>query len=208
MKNKIKIIYAEDKEIFRKIIIQDLLPYDIETVAEASNGKELIRQINTNHDIVLLDLEMPIMDGNAAMDYLMEHHPETRIIIVSLHYEELLVEDYIKRGAKGYISKDIFSGDIKILVEAIRTVNAGGLYVHKIVPRKRKYTTVQKEIIPMICQGLTNNQIAEEKGVQVRAVERQRHKIYEKMEGGRAIDFYRYAFSKGLHFLKKIQRNK
>lgn len=210
MNKKVKIIYAEDKTQFRKVIIDDLAYRNIETVFEANNGQELIDNINIEHDIVLLDLAMPVMDGNEAMDYLMEHHPNTKIIIVSLFCNELLFEDYKSRGAKGYISKDVFSSNFNTLIDAIRTVSSGGEYFYAKPENaiKPKYSTVQKEIIPMICHGLTNTEIAKETGKQVRAIEKQRHNIYQKIGGERAIDFYKYAFSIGLQFLKKINWTK
>ena len=153
---------------------------------------------------------MPVMDGNEAMDYLMENHPNIKIIIVSLFCDGLLYDEYRNRGAKGYISKYAFCGNFKILVEAIRTVASGGnyFYTKPEYVNETKYTPVQKEIIPMMCQGLTNKDIAKETGKQVRAIEKQRNKIYKKINGDKAVDFYRYAFSIGLQFLKKIKRNK
>lgn len=208
MKVPIKVIYAEDKDVFRKAVLRQLRPFHIQAVYQASNGRELIQQLEKDHDVILLDLEMPVMDGNAAMDYIMENRPELKVIIISQHYEELLVENYIERGAKGYLSKDAFSGNIEVLVEAVRKVVAGEIYVLPLpaAVSRPKYTEAQKEIIPMICQGMTNSEIAEEKGVQERAIEKQRNKIYSKIGGSKAIDFYKYAFSKGLHFLQRIRR--
>jgi two-component system response regulator DegU len=208
MKNLIRILYAEDSDVLRRVILRQLRSFNITAVGQASNGQDLISLLEKDHDVVLLDLEMPVMDGNATMDYISENAPHLKVIITSFHNEELLMENYIKRGAKGFVSKEAFSHNIEILVEAIRKVAAGEIYVHKdlIYTSKSKYTNAQKEIIAMICQGMTNAEIAKIKGVNERAIEKQRNRIYAKIGGSKAIDFYRYAFSKGLHFLKKIKR--
>ena len=207
-----KIIFTDNVEKYRKVILEELAPFGISCVAEANDGKELLKLLPlVKADVVLLDLEMPVMDGNEALNHIMEKFPETKVIILSMHYEQLLVEDYIMRGARGYIPKDEMAGDINLLVSAIEKVKAGGIFVHHLPQKKQdraiKYSFKQKQMTPMICQGLTNEEIAVEMCIGVRGVEKQKSKIYSQV-GGKAIDFYRYAFSKGLHFLGGFQKRK
>lgn len=201
MRSNIKIIYAEDHVQFRTAIVQELESRGITVIGQCSNGKELIRQRALWPDVVLLDLEMPVMDGNKTLDYIMEHWPKTKVIIVSMHYEELLVENYINRGAMGYISKDAFAGDIELLVKAITKVSEGSTYVHHVPVQREKLSVRQKEMISFMVEGYTNKDIASEIGLTERSVEKQKQKIYQKVGGSRAIDFYKYAFSRGLQFL-------
>jgi len=205
-----KIIFADNVEKYRKVILEELLPYGIVSIGEAANGADLLRLlILLKPDVVLLDLEMPVMDGNEALNEIMIKFPGTKVIIVSMHYEQLLVEDYIFRGAKGYIPKDEIAGDIGLLARAIKKVKEGEIFVHHLPLEKQegsiKYSFKQKQITPLICQGYTNEQISEELSIGVRGVEKHRSKLYSKV-GGKAIDFYRYAFSKGLHFLGRARR--
>ena len=203
----------EDHVQFRTAITQELETFGISVIAQCSHGKELIHQLALRPDVVLLDLEMPVMDGNKTLDYLMKYWPETKVIIVSMHYEELLVENYISRGAKGYISKDAFAGKIDYLVDAIKTVAAGNVFIHHLPTQREKLSPRQKEMITLMVEGYTNKQIASEIGLVERAVEKQKQKIYHKVGGEKAIDFYKYAFSRGLQFLgfkekKNVERVK
>jgi DNA-binding NarL/FixJ family response regulator len=206
----LKIIFTDDVKKYRSVILSELAPLGVDCIGEASNGTELLRLLmRLKPDVVLLDLEMPVMNGNEALSAIMSQYPGTKVIILSMHYEGLLVEDYIRRGARGYISKDEIAGDIGLLAEAIRRVKGGEIFIHHLPEEKQlgaiHYSNQQKKIAPMICQGFTNEQIAEELCIGVRGVEKQRSKIYSKV-GGKAIDFYRYAFSRGLHFLSIVSK--
>lgn len=208
-----KIIFADNVERYRKIIINELLPFDISCVGEASNGAELLKLLSKKRieaDVILLDLEMPVMDGNEALNEIMEKHPNTRVIILSIHYQQILVENYIQRGAYGYVSKADIAGNMNLLAEAIHEVKAGKIFVHHLSQRIQldpiRYSNRQKQLAPMICQGYTNEQMADELNIGVRGVEKLRSKMYSKISGGRAIDFYRYAFSRGLQFLGAMKK--
>jgi len=208
-----QIIFTDNVEKYRKLVLEELKEFNIHCIGEAANGLELLRLLKEHHpEVVLLDLEMPVMDGSEALNQIMQLFPETRVIILSMHYESLLVEDYIHRGAKGYLPKDEIAGDISLLAKAIEAVKNGEIFVHHIPPAKDPkaliYSTKQKVIAPMICQGLTNEEIAVEMNIGVRGVEKLRSKIYAKLDGGRAVDFYRYAFSKGLQFLGAARKQK
>ena len=187
------------------MLIQDLVPFNINCIGEARNGKELLALLN-NHapDVVLLDLNMPVMDGNEAMQSIQKLYPTPKVIVLSMHNEEELVDDYVGRGAKGYIPKD--AATVPILVEAITTVHEGGTYIYRLPLLRKKYTPRQIEMIPLICEGLTNKDIGQEVGISERAVEKQRQKIYEKAGATKAVDFYKYAFKQGLDFLNRSLR--
>jgi DNA-binding NarL/FixJ family response regulator len=212
MEKPIQIIFCEDKPRFRKAILDSLEDSSIICIAECGNGKELLEQLtHKKPDVVLLDLEMPVMDGNETMKCISEKYPGVRVIILSMHYEYLLVEDYITRGASGYIPKDEIAGNIGLLIDGIKKVNSGETFIHHLSQEKdplNNYTPTQKVIIPLICEGKTNKQIAEELNILERSVEKQRQKIYEKTNVSKATDFFKYAFSKGLQFLGKRKKKK
>lgn len=206
-----KIVFTDNVERYRKVILDELHPYGIECLGEASNGQELLRLLqHVRPDVVLLDLEMPVMDGNEALNHIMAYFPYTKVIILSMHYEQILVENYIERGAMGYVSKDEIAGNPEILAKAITEVKQGRLFVHHMMEgialETIHYSRRQKEAAPMICKGYTNEEIAEELRMGVRGVEKLRSNLYAKINGGRAVDFYRYAFSRGLHFLGKTRK--
>jgi DNA-binding NarL/FixJ family response regulator len=201
---RVRIIYAEDNTRFRQAVCQELELLKIDILAQVSNGRELLERMSLRPDVVLLDLDMPVMDGSEALGHVITRWPGTRVIIVSMHDEELLIDNYLQRGASGYISKHVFSGDIHHLVTAIRKVARGETYVHPVPLQREKFSDRQKEIVHMIVDGYTNKEIAQETGIIERSVEKQKQKIYNKVGGERAIDFYRYAFSRGLQFLGKV----
>jgi two-component system response regulator DegU len=207
MEKTIRIIFADDKEMWRKHLIQDLAPFDILCIGEAGNGEELLEHLKTKKpDVILLDLRMPVMDGNHTMKLLKDQYPKIKVIILSMHDEEELIHDYLTRGAKGYLSKDELTVDI--LVSAIRKVAASGSYVHKNRTSTEKYSARQLEMIPLLCEGMTNKEIAKEIGITEWGVEKQRQKIYAKTGAKRAVDFYKYAFLQGLDFLGRVIKKK
>jgi DNA-binding NarL/FixJ family response regulator len=205
---KIRILYAEDHLQFRQAVVRELESMNFSIIAQVSNGKELIDKMTLRPDVILLDLQMPVMNGNQALDRIIKSWPDVRVIIVSMHYEELLVENYLERGAKGYISKDAFAGEVELLAEAIKTVMGGGIYVHQRPAEREGFSSRQKQMIPLIIEGYTNKEISEQTGIVERSVEKQKQKIYTKIGGEKAIDFYKYAFSRGLQFLGRVNRRK
>jgi DNA-binding NarL/FixJ family response regulator len=197
---KIRVIYAEDHIGFRQTVIRELNALGIRNVTGVSNGKELIDSMSPRPDVVLLDLQMPVMNGSQTLDQILKNWPGTRIIIVSMHFEEMLVENYLARGAKGYISKDAFAGNMELLVKAIHKVASGKTFRPE-VEEDEKFSPRQKELIPLIVEGYTNKEISARTGILQRSVEKQKQRIYSKVGDGRAVEFYKYAFSRGLQFL-------
>jgi len=209
MEKVIEIIIAEDKELLRKAIAGQLQEHNIRISGEASNGKTLLKLLRSRRpDVVLLDLEMPVMDGNEAMNHIMRDFPETKVLILTLHNDFLLVENYMDRGARGFIPKDEIAGDITILVDAIKQIRAGHIYIHPKLGEKRKFTKRQKDIMPLLFEGKTNEEIACEIGMSKRGMEKSRRRIYEKAGSAHGIEFYKFAFSRGLQFMSRIGRNR
>jgi DNA-binding NarL/FixJ family response regulator len=206
MMHPIKIIFTDDKELFRKAVIDVLHESGkIDCIGEASNGKELLQLLKSKKpDVILLDLDMPVMDGNEAMSEVMRIYPESKILVISYHYESELVEDYLRRGAKGYICKDTISGNIPLLVHAINDINEGHLFVHESPPSKiYSLTRRQKEIIPLMCNDMTNKEIAKELGINERSVEKHKQRLYNKTNSQGSASFLKHAFRKGLDFLER-----
>jgi len=127
----IKILVAEDNKVVRKGIIGLLnAEPDMQVVADVENGLEAIELLNDGiiPDVVLADLNMPIMDGIALSDQIAVSFNAVKVIILTMHWRVEFVERALKAGAKGYLLKD---GDFEQLMEGIRTVSAGGNFVSK-----------------------------------------------------------------------------
>lgn len=209
MEANIKIIIADDKQVYRDIYLDIIdFPY-MEVIAEAENGEILLEKLKVQHpDIILLDLEMPIMDGNVAFGLIRQHYPKLKIMILSSYFEIALVENYMERGAKGYIPKDVLMGNTNLLIHAIKKIHDGGTFFYEAPTKQEKFTKRQVDIMPLIFEGLTNNEIASELKITERAVEKQKKLIYEKSGADKSVTFFKYAFSRGLQFLSRIYSTK
>lgn len=219
---KIKIALADDHNLFRKGMASVLSQVpDFELVLEASNGQELIDKLTRRlPDVVLLDLEMPVMDGIATTEYIRENHPDVRIIMLTMHDEDRFVLHLLEKGVSGYVLKD---ADLDEVEKAVHRVMDDGVYlndfVSKVMHRKmvNKPTTViknpqtstlynskvllserEKEVLKLICEGLSTAEISEKIFLSPRTVEGHRLRILEKTGTKNTAGMVAYAFKNNL----------
>jgi DNA-binding NarL/FixJ family response regulator len=202
---------ADDHRLFRKGIISLIQSFEgMEVTAEASNGKELLDLLEQHAspiDIVLLDLNMPEMDGVQTMTRLRTLYPQLKIIILSLHAEAPLLCKLFDMGINGYLHKDC---EIDEMHKAISTVYAHDLYMNpqlsetlrKIARHRtegsshaqRIYLTHrEKEILQLICNECTTHEIAEKLAVSVRTVEGHRTNLLQKTGAKNTVSLLIYA---------------
>lgn len=212
----IKVIIADDHEIFRdglRLMLQK--QPDIDLLAEAEDGKELIEQIKQlRPDVVITDVKMPRMDGVAAARHISEHYPTIGIIALTMFDEDDLIVDMLEAGARGYLLKN---ADKNEMVDAVKSVFNNEPYYcrhtsHKLAqmvarskfnPFKHEVKPVfsdrEKEMIVYICDGLTNKEIAEKVFLSVRTVEGLRMKLLEKMNVKNTAGIIIYAIKNNLY---------
>jgi len=103
----IRLALADDQVLFRRgmaMLLRDLP--DVQVVFECGNGEELLTGLRDNAiDIVLLDLEMPVMDGMETMRRVRQDHPKVKVIVLSMHHEEKFIVHLMELGANGYVVK-------------------------------------------------------------------------------------------------------
>lgn len=214
--SKIRIIIADDHEIFRdgfKLMINK--QEDIELVGEAGDGRELIELTNSlKPDVIITDIKMPRMDGIEAAKHLTHDFPDTGVIGLSMFDEEDLIVDMLEAGAKGYLLKNADKNEV---LEAIRTVyqqepyyckHTSGKLAQMIAKskfnpykkaKKIEFSEREIEIIQLICQELTNKEIADKLFLSIRTVEGYRLKIQEKMNVKNSIGLVIYAIRNGFY---------
>jgi DNA-binding NarL/FixJ family response regulator len=208
---KIRIIIADDHQLFRNglKILLDAFP-EFEVIAEASNGEEFTKIIrNTKADVALMDISMPEMDGIEATRRGLRICPDIAIIALSMYGEEEYYNKMVDAGARGFVLKD---SDISEVREAILTVKRGGTYfsqellyhvIQKIKNREIENKSAhlskrEKEILMKICEGLSNQEIAENLFISKRTVDKHRANLLGKTNSKNTASLILYAIKNKL----------
>ncbi len=208
MDNIVKIIIVDDHEIFRSGLKMVLGKLDyVEVVGEAANGQEfldLTRRIVC--DIVLMDIEMPIMTGIDATKVALKENPSLKVIALTMFTEDDYVQSMIDAGVVGFLVKNI---NKDTLHKAITTVAGGGNYyseelfaffsrkfqtkVEKTDGDKVHFTSREKEILQLLSEGLSNKEIAEVLYISERTVVGHKSNMLAKTGCKHAIGLLAYA---------------
>ncbi|MNO31938.1 Transcriptional regulatory protein DegU [compost metagenome] len=131
----IKVLLADDHQLFREGLKRILnMEDDIEVVGECSDGTQVLESCHMyKPEIVLMDINMPLLNGVDATAELREALPEVKVIILSIHDDESYVFETLRKGATGYLLKDM---EAESLINAIRTVAEGNAFIHPKVTGK------------------------------------------------------------------------
>lgn len=191
--SNIQVVLADDHQLFRNGLSILLNAFDdFSVVGEASNGEEVVKIVgNCSCDVVLMDIDMPVLDGIEATRKCIEVNPGIKVIALSMYGEEEYYYRMVEAGAKGFILKD---SDIAEVKEAIITVNNGGNYfsqellynvIQKIKTRETENKMAnlsgrEKEILLKICEGMSNQEIADALFISKRTVDKHRANLLSK----------------------------
>ena len=214
--NAIKILIVDDHQL---IIdgLKSLLANEnnMAIVAEANNGKEAVEIMSKiSVDIVLMDVEMPVMNGWDATKIIVSLYPKIKVIALTTFSEKAIVKKMLSAGASGYILKNIKK---EILIEAIVAVHNGEKYLSSeislallkpsaeevIKPHKQPsslhlLSAREIEILKLIAEGLSNNEIGEKLFISPKTVKAHRENIMQKLDLHNVVGLVRYAIDNGL----------
>ena len=213
MKKRITLLLADDHPVVRKGIASCLSHHDhLQIIGEAADGREALKKIRELvPDLVLMDIDMPHMNGLAVTDLLRKELPKVKVLILSMHSNTDFVLRIIQSGARGYVLKDASTED---LLRAIEAINDGEAFFSPEVARAAlnqyvkgtgtagvqvgQLTNREREVLVHIADGLSNKEIASQLGVGVRTVETHRERIMRKLNIHSIAGLTKFAISQGL----------
>lgn len=213
--SKIRVAIAEDHDLVRQGMVSLLsLEDSVEVVFDVANGQELLDKMEQQEvDVVLLDLDMPVLSGDKVLPVINETYPSTGVLIVSMHYMTDLIYKCVANGANGFLPKQ---SDFEQVVDAIHSICDKGYYFddkvsQTIVSEIKKgnlvdntedeLTAREEEIILLVCEGKKNKEIADILNVSPRTVEGHRRNISEKTRTNNAVELVVFALKNGIYKL-------
>ena len=213
MEAKTKVMIVEDHAIFREGLKRVLneMP-SVELVGEAENGAIFLDMLKkVKPDVVLMDIQMPVMDGIEATEKALKLYPSMKILVISMFGEEEYVYSMVEKGVAGFILK---TSGILDLERAINKISSGQQYYSEeimglLVKKVRSIDSVEKitfsekeiEVLRMLCKGFSNQEIADKLFMSVRTVEGYRNKLLQKTGSPNVINLVIYALKNKLVIL-------
>lgn len=195
---KIRVALADDHELVRAGLRQILeATDDVEVILEASNGQELLEKLKKYKvDVVLLDMEMPVMDGSDTLPEVLNAHPGVKVVILSMHQSNAFIVSMMEKGASGYLLKDMPPSEV---LKALRIVRNEGIYFNAKVSRallgalpgsrfaiesggpvRETLNERELEVLRYICDECTTGEIAEKMFLSPKTIEGYRTQLLEK----------------------------
>ena len=205
MTDRITVLLVDDHVVvrrgFRRLLEDD---GGIVVVGEAGTGPEAIALAREHSpQVVVMDVAMPGMNGIVAMREILAASPGIRVLVLSMHSEQTLVRQALEAGARGYVLKGALDLD---LAAAIKRIAAGERVIDETLTgaegakrqRSRALSPREREVLQLICEGLTNRQIAERLSLSVNTVAVHRANIMSALDVHKTADLVVYAIQHGL----------
>jgi len=212
----LKVILAEDHNIVRngiRMLLEN--EPDFEVIAEATNGREVLDLLekNTAAELILADINMPVMDGIAMLKAVKASYPDIKVVFLTMLDNEKYIIQAFNEGAWGYVFKSVSSEE---LIFSLKQVNNGNRYLCTelaltLLDRSLQESTVfrtqpernidfserEVEVLQLIAEGLTNTEIAEKIFISKRTVEGHRQSLLEKTGSRNTATLIRFAVMQG-----------
>lgn len=219
IKEPIKLLVVDDHPVVRRGMNFSLSKHErIRVIGEAGDGREALRMARELHpDVVLMDIDMPQMNGLAVTDLLRREMPEIKVLILSMHSNSEYAMRIIQCGARGFVLKESQPEEV---ISAIEAVYAGEAHFSPEVARVAlnqvvrsngtpsgancsRLTNREREVLVHIADGLSNKEIATVLEIGVRTVETHRERIMRKLDIHSVAGLTRYAIANGLISIRK-----
>ncbi|WP_294230689.1 response regulator transcription factor [uncultured Chryseobacterium sp.] len=225
MKSQIKLALVDDEQLILEAVKMLLSSEkDISVVAMANNGPDFLETLENSAPedfphIALVDVQMLPMNGFELVEILKEKYPDLKIIILSSHYKTTILGYMVKLGVAAFLPKN---SNRNAFIEAITMVYKNGIFFtpedHQMIfsymnsPTKKRtlfemddeLSDREKEVVKLICQECTNNEIAEKLYISPRTVESHRQRIVEKIGAKNTVGIVIYAIINNIHPLERI----
>ena len=211
MESIIRILVADDHPVVRDGLVAMLSTQpDFRVVGQASTGSEVIANIEiAQPDVVLLDLEMPELDGVEALRQVTSDYPDVRILVFTAFDDDERIVSAVQAGAQGYLLKGSPRDEV---FDAIRVISQGGSLLQPVVASKlmrhvsseaqqadwSRLTGRELEVLELLAEGMTNKEIAVELVITVRTVKFHVSSILRKLEAGNRTEAVRTAAERGI----------
>lgn len=204
--NRIRLILADDHTMFAEGL-KSLLDEEFELLGTVGNGQDLVDITQRlNPEVIIVDISMPVLSGFDAIRRIRDNGSEAKVIFLTMHDDDTLVEEAFRCGGSGYVLKQAAGEE---LVEAIKQVSQGNRYVTPLVKSKRAdrlprganksmITPRQREVLKLISDGLTMKQIAAELEISTRTAESHKYEMMEALGVSTTAELIKYALKVGL----------
>jgi DNA-binding NarL/FixJ family response regulator len=192
---KIKVGLVDDHQLFLKslsILINGLSSFDI--VLEALNGQDLLNKLATSEvqpDILLIDVNMPVLDGVKTAQYITERYPLIKMVALSMKDDDTTIINMIKAGCCSYLMKDIHPADLEKALQSVfykgyynadvSNINYRRLILNANKEATAKLSEKEKKFLQYACSDLTYKQIAAEMNLSERTIDGYREVVFEKL---------------------------
>jgi len=207
----VRILVADDHPVVRDGLVAMLTTQtDFRVVGQASTGREVVANVEiARPDVVLLDLEMPDLDGVEALRQVTVEHPEVKVLVFTAFDDDERIVSAVQAGAQGYLLKGSPRDEV---FDAIRVISQGGSLLQPVVasklmrhvssqaqqPVRSRLTARELEALDLLANGMTNKEIAAELVITVRTVKFHVSSILRKLEAGNRTEAVRIAAERGI----------
>lgn len=207
------ILLADDQAMFRDAV-RALIEKrgDFEVVGEASDGRQAVSMtLEIRPDVILMEISLPRLSGIEATQRLLRDAPRSKVLILSRHEGRSHVEQALRSGAAGYVTKSSSSQE---LIQAIEAVSSGRSFLSRAIARQvvdvvtcrnspaqtgiLELTSREREVLQLIAEGGSSKEIATQLGISTRTVESHRARLMEKLGIHKVSGLVRFAIREGL----------